>query len=165
MNTMIRNRIFIPCFFAVMLIICGCTGSKQVAASKIGLVKLDHYFTKNTVVFPGDVNYRVITRAEDFENIFGVAQTMDSKVIRPDFSSQTVVAILLPPTNKETFMHFEKAEIAGEEINIYYNITNRGKELSYTISPNALATIPRVADAKQVNFHTGGMKVKTLQMK
>jgi len=113
-----------------MPIIYGCIGSKQVAASKTGLVRLDHYFTKNTVVFPDDVNYRVITRAEDFDNIFGVAQTMDSKVIRPDFSGQTVVAILLPPTNKETFIHFEKAEIAGEEINIYYNISKTGKELS-----------------------------------
>src|SRR4030095_1820187 len=71
----------------VSMIIAACTGAKNITSSKIGLVKLDNYFTKNTEL-PEEVNFRVITNAADFENNFGVGQTANSNVIRPEFGGQ-----------------------------------------------------------------------------
>lgn len=160
----IMKKIPAVCSALIILILCGCTGNKNITASKIGLVRLNSYFTKNTVELPDEVNFRVFTKATDFDSTFGVAQTMDTNVVRPDFNGQIVVAVLNHSTNRETKVQIESAEVIGQDINVYYSVVDTGKVLGFTTSPNAVAAIPKVASAKQVNFYTAGTKVKTLAL-
>lgn len=156
------KKILAFCSVSIVLILCGCGGNKNITASKIGLVRLNNYFTKNTVELTEEVNFRVFNKATDFDSTFGVAQTMNNNVVRPDFNGQTVVAVLLHSTNRETKVQIESAEVIGQDVNVYYSVVDTGKTLSFTTSPNAVVAIPRVASAKQVNFYTAGTKVKTL---
>ena len=141
-----------------------CNNTKNITASSIGLVPLDNYFVKNNVTLTDDTTYEAITSNVTFENNFGVAKTMDNKIITPDFNGQTVVAVILKPTNKNVSVKLLKATLAGKDLNIYYSISNNGADLTYTQTPTAIATVPRALDAKNVNFFSQDVKVKTIPL-
>ena len=141
-----------------------CNNTKNITASSIGLVPLDNYFVKNNVTLTDDTTYEAITSNVTFENNFGVAKTMDNKIITPDFNGQTVVAVILKPTNKNVSVKLLKATLAGKDLNIYYSISNNGADLTYTQTPTAVATVPRTIGAKNVNFFSQDVKVKTIPL-
>ena len=151
-------------FLIVIIVMLSCNNTKNIAASSIGLVPLDNYFVKNNVTLTDDTTYEAITSNVTFENNFGVAKTMDNKIITPDFNGQTVVAVILKPTNKNVSVKLLKATLAGKDLNIYYSISNNGADLTYTQTPTAIATVPRALDAKNVNFFSQDVKVKTIPL-
>lgn len=148
----------------VALVTLSCNSAKNITASSIGLVPLDNYFVKNNVTLTDDTTYQAITNNATFENNFGVAKTMDNKIITPDFNGQTVVAVILKPTNKNVSVKLLKATLDGKDLNVYYSITNNGADLTYTQTPAAVATVPKALDAKNVNFFSQDVKVKTIPL-
>jgi len=148
--------------FISVLAMLSCNNAKNIAGSRIGLVPLDNYFVKNNVSLAEDTTYLAVTNSATFENYFGVAKTMDNKIITPDFSSQTVVSVILKPTNKNVSVKLVSATVAGKEFNIYYSISNNGADLSYTHTPMAVATVPRAIGVRKANFFSNNVKVKTI---
>jgi hypothetical protein len=101
--------------------IIACTGPKK-AAPVIGFVTLHNYLLNPAQTFKHDVDYAFIRSSDEFHKMFYMTKSSQGTVVIPDFSSQSVVAIIFRPTEKVVSPYIQKAEIAGNELRIYYAV-------------------------------------------
>jgi hypothetical protein len=148
-------------FVSMVMLAISCNTNKSISTSAIGLVNLENFFAKSAIDLPYNYNYMVITNQSDFDATFGISKSGNINIHYPGFSGQTVVACVAQPTKNQVIMHFEKAEIAGKEINVYCSTIERKAELENTTIPVAIATVPKVLNVTKVNFYTNGEKVMT----
>jgi hypothetical protein len=153
-----RNLLLLFCS-AVFL--ASCAGSKQNKASAIGLVSLNNYFVKNTVPLPDEYNYKVATSQAAFDETFGMAATMNNSIQKPDFSGQTVVAVIGKASTLQQEIRLDGASVAGKDLHVYYSI-KKGSEQSFSATALALVAIPKAIDVKKVNFYQDSVLVKTV---
>jgi hypothetical protein len=149
---------------AVFFLSSCCTtmnSSKTVNKDK---ARLGGYFAKSAANQPDLVNYYAIKKQRDFDKSFGVAETMENKAKKPDFSDQMVVAVVGKPTNREYNIEIVKTEVDGENLNVHYDINYTWKDLSYTITPTALMTVSKDLGVKNVNFYSQNTLRKTVSL-
>jgi len=111
-----------------------------------------------------DTSYLAFTNSHAFDNFFGIAKTTTNKIVTPDFSGQTVVAVVLKSTSKAFKVTLLKATMAGKDLNVYYQLQNDAKDNSFQQTPMAVATVPKGTDVKWVHFITGTTEVKTIPL-
>ncbi len=88
---------------------------------------------------------------------------MTNTVDSINFTTKIILAIQGTPTTQKTIILFDKAELAGKEMNVYYTTTSAEK-LSYSMTPAAIATIPRGYSIDNVNFYRNKVKVFTIPL-
>ena len=149
--------------FVASIFIFACKSSKVTVASPVELISLTNYFPKINLPLADTFNHFVIRDSTAFDNQFGMAKTADNILVTPNFGSQTVLAIQGKPTTTKTIILFDRAEINQKDLSVYYTATT-AETLSFTMTPAAIATIPRGLDIKYVNFFRNKVKVFTIQL-
>ena len=151
--------------FALTLFIISsyaCTGPKKATPTAIGVVTLYNYVLNPDVSFNDEIHYAFINNADDFHKMFNMTRSAPGSAVVPDFASQAVVAVILQPTTKVISLAINKGVITGNELKIYYTITDTTSWKSYQQRPTVVATVPKSNDVKQVSFYSNGLKEKTL---
>lgn len=147
----------------ILVLLAGCGNSKYVTPSEVGLVPLQGYFVKNNVLLQEEFNYLVITNKGDFDNIFGIAATGNSKIIKPDFSGQVVLAIAGKSSETKKTIWIERAVIGDKEMNVYFSTASGGVQ-TFSSTSLSLAAVPRSRSVRKVNFYKGEALVKKVQV-
>ena len=153
-----RNLLLVWCIAAILP---SCAGSKQNKASAIGLMPLNNYFVKNTVPLPEEYNYKVIAGQAEFDALFGAAATMSNTIRQPDFSVQTVVAVMGKTSAQQQEIILDGATMTGKDMQVYYRV-KKGASQSSAVTALALATVPKAISVKQVSFFQDSLLVKTV---
>lgn len=155
MKYSITASLLITFFFA-------CVSPKKAIPSAISVVSLQNYQLNPGISFNNDINYSFIGHADTFYKMFSMTKASVGTAIVPDFSAQSVVAIVLKPTEKVLSVEINKAEITGENLNIYYTTTDTTTWKTYLQIPMVVATVPKSLSVKQVNFYNHGNREKTI---
>src|SRR5688572_12278800 len=92
---------------SAVIIVTSCSSSRTAAPSAIGIMPLTQYTLKSFDQVT-DTTWMAFTNQAQFDAVFN-STAPDAK--RPDFTAQTVVAMILK-TPPSTPMTFEKMEIA-----------------------------------------------------
>ena len=153
-------RIFINVIFLI-LSFCTCTAPKKNTSSAIGVVTLNNYQLNPDVTLNDEINYGFIGNADTFNQRFSMTKSAPGAAIVPNFSSQSVVSIILKRSEKVRTVVINKATIEGENLNVYYTITDTTSFKTYAQVSMAVATVPK-STVKQVNFYEGNIKAKTV---
>lgn len=155
MKLFIALAIFITFIFA-------CATANKAVPSAIGFVTLRNYLLNPDSSFQDDIHYTFIGNAEAFYKMFYMTKVSATTAVIPDFESQSVIAIILKPTEKVVSVAINKAEIAGNELHIYYTITDTTSWKTYSQTPMVVATVPKTTNVKQVSFYRDNNKEKTI---
>lgn len=127
--------------------------------------KLDNYFLSQQGDEPGGTQCMVITKEKDFDKTFGIAKTMNNTIIRPDFATEAVVLVALPPTNKNAKVEILSALVVGNIIEVFFKTSKERFPLPYTTRPLAVATVPRYKNVTKVKFYEGKTLVDEVSVK
>lgn len=148
-------------YLLLIFIVSGCCTMKSATTVKrAALAPLAGYSVKNASSLGDAVNYFAVKRRADFDNTFsGQAGTHS-----PDFSEEIVVGVVVKASNKEMHLDFEKAEVAGENLNVYYTYEYSWKELSYSAAPAIVATVPKGDGVKTVSFYSQNVLRKVISL-
>ncbi|MDQ6814748.1 MAG: hypothetical protein M3040_13505 [Bacteroidota bacterium] len=151
-------------FYATLLISLSvaCGVVKEPAPLSIGTVTLFNYKINNEVPIIGNVDFKFIGNANNFNKIFHMTKASGGAATIPDFTTQSVVAIILQPTEKVVSVNIQKAEIWGEQLRIHYTITDTASFTTYKQIPVVVATVPKSIKVKEVSFFSEHMKEKTI---
>lgn len=156
------------CAFVLFIIIsmaCNSTkniASKNIASYQVDFVVLKNYAVNSTVPLPDTINHKFIVTAEEFHKTFHMTKASPGTAIVPDFNSQAVVAIILPPTERVVSIDLHKAEIIDKDLNIYYTITDTTSWTTYPHTIKAVGAVQKNNNLKRVNFYNNNIKEKTL---
>ncbi|PZR25362.1 MAG: hypothetical protein DI535_18630 [Citrobacter freundii] len=109
-------------------------------------------------------SYKVISSQSEFDKIVRMGTAVGNEIRKPDFSGQTVVAVIHntgPNRRKDIVM--DGAAIGGSQMNVYYHIKGTLVSTVTTSSPGlGLATVPKASSVKQVSFYEDSVLVKTV---
>lgn len=139
--------------------------TEQPAAVAVVVTPLNGYFLKNTYKFTGEADGLLFADQATFDNVLGVAKTMDNKIDAPDFGQQIVGAVALKPVQVKTDMKISKAELAGGTAVDVYVETVKGEAISYSMTPTLVFQFPKTAGVNSVNFFVNGEKVTSVPVK
>lgn len=155
---------FLTSLIIACLVISACkTSKKAVAPSSIDIIQLNNYFPKIELPLADTFNHFVISDSAVFNNQFGSAQTMTNTVDTINFATKIILAIQGITTTQKTIITFNKADLAGKELNVYYSAKTE-EVLSYKMTPAAVATIPKGYSIDNVNFYRNNVKVFTIPL-
>lgn len=160
-------------FFASVLFIIismACKTNKNIASSskksaphsQMGFVVLHNYAVNPSVLLTDSINYKYMVTAEEFNKTFHMTKASPGTAVVPDFSRQSVVAIILQPTEKVISIDIHKAETGDKDLNIFYTITDTAKWTTFSHTIKAIAAVPKNYIIKQVSFYKNDLKEKTI---
>lgn len=136
--------------------------AKDAHLPPIGFVVLHNYAVNPSVRLPDSFNYRYIVSAEEFNKAFHMTKASPGTAVVPDFTRQSVVAVIMQPTERVVSIDIRKAEAANKEVNIYYEITDTASWTTFSHTVKAIAAIPKNDSVKKVNFYKNEIKEKTI---
>jgi hypothetical protein len=145
----------------IALTLLSCSTTRLNVPSAIGVVNLSHYALKDTNNLSPDDLFMAITNENDFNNRF-IATATGQDLKTPNFNGQIVLAVSLKPTNKQITVQFDRAEIAGKNLNTYYTVREDDATTTDAQRPTAVATVPKSLSVRQVNFYNNGSLVKSV---
>lgn len=149
-------------FAMIISSILACTSTKKTTASAIAVVPLHNYVLNEDSSYSNDINFLFIGSANMFYKTFSMTKTTIGKAIVPEFGVQSVVAIIMKPTEKVVTVEINKAIISGKDLNIYYSITDTTSWQTYQQRPIAVVAVPKNPHVAQVNFYKDNIKEKTM---
>lgn len=138
------------------------SAEKSEPHSQISFVVLHNYAVNPSEPLTDSINCKYIVTAEEFNKTFRMTKASPGTAIVPDFSAQSVVAIILQPTERVISIDIRKAEISEKEVNIYYTITDTVSWTTFSHTIKTVATVPKSNSIKQVNFYRNDIKEKTV---
>ncbi len=139
-------------------------GSSYAQPVDVIVKRLTGYFLANRTELDNGMNFFLISKAKQFDKMFGVAKTMSNKIDYPDFKKEIVLVLALPETKKETTIEYVSAVKAGNFIEVYYKV-KRSFPITYTIHPLALAIVPRYPGVNTIKFYEGKKLVRVEKVK
>ncbi len=122
--------------------------------SNVNFILLNNYFLKNTAEQDDDVSLYVIKDIADFDKRFGVAKTMDNKIIEPNFDNSSIIAIIYRTTNISTNIKIDTVTSDNSGVTIHARITKGGKQSFYS-RPMLLLSISKQAPNTNVKVVEG----------
>ncbi|GEO08629.1 hypothetical protein [Segetibacter aerophilus] len=155
----VKRLIVVACYISTII---ACSGPRQATSSTIGFVTLYNYLLNPQQTFKDDVSYAFIRNQNEFEKMFYMTKASPGTAVVPDFSSQSVVAIIFKPTQKVVSPYIQKAAIAGNELRIYYSIADTSAGRTYEQTPFVVATVPKSSSITVASFYKDGIKEKTI---
>ena len=130
-----------------------CSTSKiEQLAYPISFEELNNYFVRNTVNVDKE-RHLFINNQEEFSSYFGEAAVMgrNGQPTKVDFKTQYVVAILLPPTNRETSVAIYDVAMVDTTAVIKYRV-KKGNSMSYTMQPFTMVALDKPESETQIKF-------------
>lgn len=111
------------------------------ASENVPYTVLNHYFLKNNV---NEISYPLISDQKEFEGLFGMATVMgaDGQPTPVDFSTESVIAIILPETNFSTEIIPVRLEKGNAGLKMYYMVKT-GEKMTSTMRPILLVKISK----------------------
>lgn len=98
------------------------SSNKNMPFLPIDFMILKNYAVKPSLSLPDSVNHIFIVTAAEFNKTFQMTKASPGTAVVPDFNSQSVVAIILPPTERVVSIDINKAEMTGNDLNnLLYN--------------------------------------------
>jgi hypothetical protein len=155
----LKRLIVVACYISTIL---ACIGPKQATPSAIGFVALHNFLLNPQQTYKDDVNYAFIHSSSEFEKMFYMTKASPGTAIVPDFSSQSVIAIIFNPTEEVVSPYIQKAAIVGNELRIYYSIKETTAARTYEQTPFVVATVPKSSSVTVASFFKDGIKEKTI---
>jgi hypothetical protein len=148
----------------VILIFCliGCKGVKTI---EISHTTYDHYFVKNSYPVDSAGNYLQIQDTALFNNVFGLAATMDKiSIIQPDdFNDKFVIAVIKDFKNNKYNFRIVKVSKVDNDIRVDYEFNLEEKGLSYSTTGNCVIQIKKQS-CKWIKFYENGKFIKQISM-
>ena len=129
-----------------LIFFLSCSSSRVSNSSSIGLLPLEYYIPTWSA-HTADTTYKVFQTDAAFRKAFTVAAGEAPR--SPNFSSQMVVAILFKEGVGQS-LRFENAEVSGSTVTVF------ARSCMEQNCGNAVATIPKVANAKTIRFIING---------
>ncbi|MCW3079239.1 hypothetical protein [Segetibacter sp.] len=139
-----------------------CVSIPKATSSAIGFVTLHSYLLNPDVLWKDTTNYIFIRNSNEFNKKFHMTKSSPGTVIVPDFSSQSVIAIIMKPTERVISPGINKAEIMGNELRVYYTVTDTSSIKTYLQTPMVVAAVPKSTSVTQVSFFRGNFNEKTI---
>ena len=133
---------------AALITLAACANKQAVVSdeggeegNKVAFEVAKNYFFKNNQEIPASPK---ITTAEEFCRLFGMATTMgkDGKPTEINFTTQFVLAIVLPVTNLATEINPDRLEEMGDTLFYFYN-AKVGEAQSYSTQPISLIILDK----------------------
>ena|SRR6185295_10340963 len=125
---------------------------------------VDNFFLKNDVRLSAGINCMVFTNAAQFNKAFGAAKTATNTVSTPNFTTQRVAAIAIPPSYRKTQLIVDKVEMSGSFVYIHFREV-LGENLSSTSTPLTIISFDRASFIKVVAFYKDKKLVKSFAVK
>ena len=133
------------CMTLIAAIVAGCGNSKNAVAYSVA----QNYFVNNTFENK-EVETLKIDSQEEFDRIFGMATTMNSKPTAINFKTQSVLAIIAPASEKETIIRIRALETTlTNGILVKYTV-EKGRDLGYTAQAAQILLVNKTD--KEVQF-------------
>ncbi|WP_315144752.1 hypothetical protein [Capnocytophaga leadbetteri] len=133
------------CMTLIAAIVAGCGNSKNAVAYSVA----QNYFVNNTFGNK-EVETLKIDSQEEFDRIFGMATTMGSKPTAINFKTQSVLAIIVPASEKETIIRIRALETTlTNGILVKYTV-EKGRDLGYTAQAAQILLVNKTD--KEVQF-------------
>jgi len=137
---------------AALLFLAACANEQSTTpaddGNEVPFEVAKNYFFKNGQDIPASPK---ITRAEDFEKLFGMAAFAgeDGKPTEIDFAKQFVLAIILPVTDIETEITPVKVMEKGDTLFYSYKIKT-GEKQSYSSQPQSIIILDKQYEDKEL---------------
>ena len=147
-------------FFFVYL--QSCLVGKNRSPYPVLVSTINNYTLNPDVSFTNDVSYVISSNDEELRANFYMTKTSIGTATVPDFAKQTVVAIILKPTEKVVSIDIKKAEIKEKMLNIYYTITDTTSWKTYNHTPTMIASVPKSLAVAGVTFYKNNIKDSTV---
>ncbi|MFY0253172.1 hypothetical protein ACDQ55_04375 [Chitinophaga sp. 30R24] len=131
--------------------------------SQLDVTPLSGYFVKNTIQVTDSLTFWVINNQASFDSLFGMAQTMNTVIDKPDFGTQLVVAATMPPTYYNTQIQLASAtsdDLDNDAIMHFVAVANPDKS-SAAIVPLWLGAVPK-AGQRAFKLYTGDQLTQTI---
>ena len=143
------KRTFLTPLVMLLCLFVSCTGSKS--WENIDYQLADGYFVRNDA--PSEIP-AYIDSEDTFESYFGMAPVMgeDGMPTKIDFSKQSVIPIVLQPTDYSTNIIIDNVGQKGDSIVANCTIVKEGKPQTYIIQPCALVVIARPEKTPKVSI-------------
>ena len=132
----------------ITLLIASCGSQRTQQPYLIGITPLYGYEAINAAT--SDTAYQLYRTEEIFAGDF---RSTSNGTRKPDMGGQMIVSVQV---RKQTSMQFERAEFVGSRINVFLKTCTSSAERNCRTSKSFLATIPRVGNARSVQFHING---------
>ena len=139
--------------FATAAILLGCNSLRKIEANEypIGYTELNNYYA--TTVDESKPQRLILNTQAEFDAHFGAAAVMgrNGEPTRVDFRRQFVLAVVLPPTNRNTTVVPGEILVTDREIIFNYRV-NKQERLSYKIMPFTAVAIDKPATDTQMEI-------------
>lgn len=123
----------------------------------------DYFFIGEGIDLKSGVNFFAVTTRKQFNRFFGETNRPDT----PNFSKEIMLVMVMPASNHDAKLSFDRVDArAGNFIEVYCNIQQRGGKLPYTTYPLSVCAIPKYADVKKLRFYNNKMRlIETVDVK
>ncbi|WP_291908251.1 hypothetical protein [Chitinophaga sp. CB10] len=113
--------------------------------TQLDVTPLSGFFVKNTVKVSDSLTFWVIDNQQSFDSLFGVAKTMNNKIVAPDFGTSIVVAATMPATYYGTQLSLDSATLNTNTNNaaLHFSAAASAEKSSYAVVPLWLGAIPK----------------------
>lgn len=126
--------------------------------------ELSGYFVKNTFKSEEDVNLILMKDKTQFDDLFGVAKTMNNQIDEPDFDNNLLVAIILKSTDMDTDLKISETKKINNLFEIYATVTT-GEKQTYSKVPQLIVSLPKDSSVGKIQLFVNGNQVKELAVK
>ena len=137
----------ITLYATTILFIISCGSQRTQQPSAIAIMPLLGYEAMKGP--SADTTYQLYRTEEIFAGDF---RSTSNGTRKPDMG-QMIVSVQL---KNSTSMHYERAEYIGSRINVFLKTCAASMESNCRTGSSFLATIPRVGNARSVQFHING---------
>ncbi len=138
--------------FAALLVLAACANEQNSSPTDEGkevtFEVARNYFFNNSQDIPASPK---ITKAEDFEKLFGMATLMepDGRPSEIDFTKKFVLAIILPVTDIETEIVPKKVKVKDDSLFYTYEIKT-GEKQTFQSQPLSIIILDKQYADKEV---------------
>ena len=125
---------------------------------------IDNYSLKSDVRLAPGFNCMVLINPAQFNKAFTPAKTGTNSTALPDFTTQRVIAIALPPTMRNTSLIIDKIEMSGSIAYVHFREV-LAENLTSKMTPLTIASFDRASFIKTVAFYKDKHLVKSFPVK
>lgn len=147
--------------FFICLLLASCATMQSSTTIDKDKAILNGYTVTNTSGLTDPVNYFVMKRQREFNNVFGIGT---SPTTEADFSEDFVLAIVGKPSTKEMNITILRTEISGDDLNVHYDINYTWNELPMSATPSVLMSVSKDLDIETVNFYSQNTLRKSIRL-
>ena len=106
----------------------------------------------------------VVTKASQFNKLFGLRKEDMGKTGYPNFAKDIVLVLAMPETKRETKLSFADGMRAGNFAEVNYK-ERKSYPITYSTIPVCLAVMPKYEGLQEVRFYENRRLMETVKVK